>query len=213
MLVSGLKTMRMSEVALVFANILVFILVVLSGENPIHIVFVYWAETAVIGFFWILRMVYTIAAMVIYEKKYEYVVGGFFMVPFFSLHFGGFMLGHLVFLMVFFGPHETGTPISVQLAFLSGVLTSLGFTIIFLILSHGISFYFNFIRTREYLKQSDPDVTSPYGRVIVMHILIFVFAFLMGLLPQAYPFISAVIIVSVKTYVDLLAHRKEHKFN
>ena len=79
-----------------------------------------------------------------------------------------------------------------------------------LALSHGVSFFVNFIREEEYLNVSpDEQMFQPYGRVIVLHVTILGGGFLAGYLGT--PLASLVLLVILKTAIDLRAHLKEHR--
>lgn len=216
MLLPRLKVADASEMSLVLTNVIVFLLVVLSGEDPTIIIFVFWAETAAIGFYSLLKMV----AVAFYGlsgksgKKIEAFASIpllFFMVPFFTFHFGMFMFGHLVFLLAFFSGGFGATAES-PLTWFRELVPTIFLPVLMLFISHGVSFFQNFIQKREYERMFTPQIMQmmPYGRVMVMHVLIFVFAFMVMLTPTGYRVVSAGVLVAVKVASDLMAHRREH---
>jgi hypothetical protein len=120
------------------------------------------------------------------------VVSALFLIPFFTVHFGGFHIGHAVFLMSFFpvnAPLNSGIfPfLSHHLSFMNlnpGTLKFVG-NLLFVFQSYWIvvaaTFVSRFGDFRKIVARSDGfNFISPYANVIRMHILIFVFAGLNG---------------------------------
>ena len=127
------------------------------------------------------------------------------LVPFFIAHFGGFTLGHGLFIWALFAPSET----------IPEIANNLGISMLFLLVlyfvSHGVSYFKNFIGNGEY-KKRNPIIFMllPYRRIFIIHIvLICGGAVLVSVnLPGA---ILNTVIVSVKTVLDYYSHRKEHE--
>jgi len=87
-----LPKMTLSLLALVAANVVPLVGVVLLGWDAAVIVLLYWTENLVIGFYNILKM-----AMV--KAPHSTVQNSkLFVIPFFCLHFGAFCAGHGFFL-------------------------------------------------------------------------------------------------------------------
>ena len=78
-----------SEVFLLLSNAVPLAGALFLDWKLLSIVVVYWAESAVVGLYNIIRMM-----MAVGEQKA-------FMVPFFMFHYGFFMLGHYVAIMIF----------------------------------------------------------------------------------------------------------------
>ena len=77
-----------------------------------------------------------------------------------------------------------------------------------MIISHGVSFYTNFISKKEFLRTSlAQQMFQPYGRVMVMHFTILIGAFLFI---NNSSIAQIILLVVIKTIVDLLSHLKEH---
>jgi len=75
--------------------------------------------------------------------------------------------------------------------------------------SHGVSFAVNFIGRREYAGETIAALmTAPYRRIVVMHLTIIFGGGLVMLLGT--PLAALVLLVVLKTVVDLRAHRKAH---
>ncbi len=78
-----------------------------------------------------------------------------------------------------------------------------------LFLSHGVSFFVNFLGKEEYLTVSpDRQMTEPYSRVVVVHVTILAGGFLADSLGA--PLAALILLVLLKTVMDLLAHPREH---
>lgn len=163
----------------------------------------FWAESGIIGFYALLRLCWVAGWSAI------------FLGPFFLVHFGGFMVGHLFFIFALFirGVEADGT---VAAGADAGVLETLGdvfgplyLGLLALFLSHGISFFTNFLRRREYAgRDPSEQMKEPYKRIVVMHVsIIFGGWFILTL---GAPVWALVLLVALKTGVDVVAHRKEH---
>jgi 2-hydroxychromene-2-carboxylate isomerase len=75
--------------------------------------------------------------------------------------------------------------------------------------SHGVSFFFNYLGRREYLNTTPmKQLFQPYGRLVVLHITIIFGAFLVIGLGQ--PVLLVALLVILKTAVDLFFHLREH---
>lgn len=197
--------------SLLLANVLPIFGVVFWGWDLFAIFIIYWIESAVIGFFNILKMF--VASILNSNSPISFATnlfGTLFLVAFFTVHYGGFMLGHLIFLFAFFGPKNIEPFSSDFLASVLSILWVIRLAILSLFLSHGVSFFVNFIGRKEYQGRVGPDyMGSAYGRIIVMHLTII----LGGMLSMALNLQLAALIflICLKTGVDLSAHLKEHK--
>jgi len=78
-----------------------------------------------------------------------------------------------------------------------------------LAISRGASFVVNFLGRREYLRVSVAEqMFAPYGRLLILHLTIILGAFLSLVLGS--PVGAIVILVLIKTIVDLGFHIREH---
>jgi hypothetical protein len=152
----------------------------------------YWAETAVIGVFNVFKMLLINP------------LGGLFLSAFFCFHFGMFMFVHAVFLAAFFVPGFAGFESAPAL-----LLGALRWELLFLVLSHAVSFFLHWIlgdeRKGRTLRQ---QMGAPYGRVILMHVTILFGGF--AVLAIGAPGAVLALFVVLKTIVDLRAHLREH---
>lgn len=140
-----------------------------------------------------------------------------FIIPFFIVHYFGFCAGHGVFVFSMFGDGDgyfddssgmnpfgaIGRAISIfstPLAVAAGALA----------LSHAFSFVQNYLIGGEYQRMNVRRLmVMPYGRIIALHITIIFGGFATMALGE--PLSVVVILVAVKTAVDLKMHLAEHK--
>jgi hypothetical protein len=79
-----------------------------------------------------------------------------------------------------------------------------------LAISHGVSFWLNYLGRGEYLRTSGPaQAMAPYGRVVILHLTIILGAIVS--LTLGSPFGSVVVLVVLKTVVDLALHLRSHR--
>ena len=170
------------------------------GWDLFTLMLAYWMETGVIGFWTILQMVLVIRWRAL------------FAIPFFVIHFGGFMLGHFLFLMMLFGdPHAVQIKSPEEAPhFILEMLSRRGLWIalIALFISHGLSFIFNVVRPwwrGEIEPTTEGNVMgSVYGRVIIMHVTILIGAALAALFKTKVA--AFLLLIALKIFVDVSAH-------
>jgi hypothetical protein len=195
------------QAALLAANVIPLVGVLFFGWQVSTVLAIFWAETGVIGFYAILRIVYAGRRKELLEGNVllpttSATVGKLLFAGFFVFHFGVFMVVHGVFLFTLISRMvDTAS----QFNFL-GVFVGVGS----LLVSHGISFYRNYLQSGEYTKMDAKNLMSqPYKRVIVMHFVILLSVFGM----QFFGSLRApalVILVVLKVIFDLRAHVSEH---
>ena len=90
------------------------------------------------------------------------------------------------------------------------LITKLKWAVLALIGSHTISFFFNFLGKKEYLKRDlNEQMMAPYPRMIALHMAIVFGAFAVQSLGQ--PVILLVILVVGKTIADWKLHVRSHR--
>mgnify|MGYP001574478675 FL=1 len=177
-----------SIISLIIANSIPLIGVLFFDWSLIQILLLYWFESAIIGFYTILKII----------KANKTI--SFFLVPFFILHYGGFMFGHLAFIFAFFRGESVGTTLLWNSA--PAILT--------LFISHGISFFSNFLGKREYKNTNlQEQMVIPYKRIIAMHFTLILGGFLISIYNS--PVFALIILIIAKIIIDLRSHIKEHK--
>lgn len=191
--------------SLIIANILGGILALLYGWDVGQIMLAYWLENLAIGLINVVKMI-VVGFLSVPEDatangkpftRNGHIGLTLFTVPFFLVHYGGFLTGHGVFLAAMFESN------------FSDIRTVL-IMFIPLLAHHIYSFVFNFIGRKEYENRMVMmQMFSPYARVVVLHVaIIFGGALLMfsgsGLLGVA-------ILVVGKIIVDTGLHNWSHK--
>jgi len=219
---------RKGFVSLIFvitANSIPIIGVVFLKWNPFMILFIYWGESLIIGFFNLLKMF--ISGIIENHKvrlsEFRETAG---LCVFFIFHYGIFMLVHGIFIFAFMvlsltmeskrggRPFDAYTFLSLFLPgrmSLAELFESEYSAITALFISHAVSFFMYFIKTGEYnYTRADTYMMRPYRRIFIMHMTIIFGAFALWFSG----FRSAVFIIvwiGVKILFDLKIHVSEMK--
>ena len=221
MKLAGKNFTNIPLIALVAANIVPLYGVFFAGWDAFAIVLLYWSENLIIGFYNIIKV--SIAKV---EHPNENI-GKLFVIPFFILHYGGFCAGHGFFILALFGKGVDFFDNVMKAHFDKGFLVFLFllvavirrllsiitptqlFCIASLTVSHGISFVHNFLIRDERSKTTVKQLmSSPYSRIMVMHIAIIGGAFLMAATKT--PAAILFVLVILKTAIDVKLHLREH---
>ena len=185
---------------------------VFFGWSVLSILLFYWFESFAVGFFNVIKMY--IAPVIPkgrvnnspFQGKLAAIITKLIFPQFFMVHYGGFMTGHLVFILAVGSISSSGT-ISFE-----GILDELKLIIlpaIMLFVSHGYSFFKNFIGKKEFENTSVAELMfSPYKRIIIMHITLIFGAFIT--IVTKMPFYIIALFIVLKTFIDVKAHEKEH---
>ncbi|MEQ8953265.1 MAG: DUF6498-containing protein, partial [Gammaproteobacteria bacterium] len=192
----GIRLTSLSSLALIAANLVPLGAVLFAGWRIGDVMLLFWAESAVIGFYNLLKMAKVSGWLVLFYGV------------FFTGHYGGFMAGHLLFIYALFGS-ELMTNGDVSVATVLDDLLLLAPALLAFVVSHGVSFYSNFLGRHEYenmdLKQ---QMTEPYSRIIIMHITIIFGGFLAMAFSAALP--ALLLLIVLKMSADLRGHLKQH---
>ena len=189
-----------STVILILSNLIPLFGVLFLEWNIFSILILYWAETAVIG-------LYTIFKIIIFHRWKAIVLA-----PFFVVHFGIFMFGHLIFIVVLFAnpdglsSYNVGNTPSYLL--IVSLIKPLAIAFSSLVLSHGYSFFVNYVGNKEYLERTKDPFLSPYGRIVIMHLTVLFGGFLSMIFGNAV--FALVLMVIMKIVVDALFHMRQH---
>jgi hypothetical protein len=186
-----------SSIALIVANLVPVAGAAFLGWSLGDVMVLYWAESAVIGFFNLLKI------SIIGRW------GALFYGPFFVGHFGGFMAVHFLFIYTLFVAGIQHQPdVSGDLSQVAKLFIALWPALAALFISHAYSFFVNFLGREEYLGKTVSDqMTEPYSRIIFMHLVLIFGGGLTLFLSSATPVLLAVI--AIKIYVDLKSHLRE----
>ncbi|MDO8668907.1 MAG: DUF6498-containing protein [Candidatus Buchananbacteria bacterium] len=199
-----LSTISWPAAYLLIVNLVPIFGVAFFDWSLYQILLAYWLENIVIGFYAILKIAKASGGFMFSPGSGQSGnLFKLFIIPFFIVHFGGFTLGHGLFIYALFGPNGF---------FPSTAITIAPLLIIFglFMVSHGVSFWQNYIKNEEFRQVSPLEMMhAPYSRIIVMHLTVmggaFAFSFL-GLNS-----LSRVIIILIKTYFDYKLHLRQHR--
>lgn len=189
---------------LVAANLLPVAGVLVWGWDVFSVLFLFWCENVVIGVFGIVRT--AVFSMRINK------IGGLFTAAFFSVHYGGFMFGHVMVLMGLFLVRTDRSKDS--LSDFQYVLSDFDrwtwVAIAALLVSHAWSFVQNFLGKREYESLTTLGAMAmPYKRMMITHVALIVGGFLLTALDQ--PLAGLLLLLGMKIALDVVFHRREHK--
>lgn len=201
---------RLALAGLVLANLIPFIGVVWLSWNLHALLVIYWLESGSIGLASVAKIRRAkgqddpdeLPSISLNDKSIRSFIGesNWRIAGFFAFHYGAFWLVHGVFVFVFFGLFP-----GVKAASLSVVVPAA----IGLFAYHGLSYRVNFIGQREYERNGPVRLmVEPYRRVFVLHMTILLGAFAVAGLGA--PVGALIMMVVVKTALDLHAHLKEH---
>jgi hypothetical protein len=187
-----------STLVLIIANMVPIAGTVFLGWKLSDVMVLYWAESAVIGFF-------TICKIIVIGRWMALLAG-----PFFLGHFGGFMAIHFLFIYTIFvkGPEGMNASGS-DLSDVTRLFVILWPALAALVASHTYSFFANFLGRGEYRKSTVKEqMSKPYGRIVFMQLVLIFGGGISMILGQIEPVLIAVI--GLKIYFDVKAHIKEH---
>ena len=185
------KIVHPSVFALILANLVPLYGILFWGWDIFTLLFLYWLESAVIAFYSLFRIIYVFSIVSI------------IVVPFFIFHFGLFMVSHLFILNSFF---NNGTELTLKM--IIDMTMRVLPAAVALFVSHGVSFFKNFIKGGEYLSAGGLRTLMPYNRIIVMHLSILFGGALSALFDN--PTWMLVVLVFLKIITDSAAHLREH---
>lgn len=199
-----------SGLLLVLANLVPLVGVLLLDWVLVDVLVLYWAENVLLG-------VLNVPKILLFLKHHVrrgQITGPpalvFVGMPiFFVLHYGLFTAAHGVAVVGLFAP---------GLGVLGPDAPAFDWTAPFrrtwpaiavLALSHALSFTVNYLGRREYL---DParggQILAPYRRIVVLHVTVIAGAVAVAFLRQ--PLLPLLVLVLLKTLLDLRAHGREH---
>lgn len=192
---------------LLFSNLLTIFFAVLLNWNLIEVLWIYWGQSVIIGVFNFLKML----KISLSSKENDFFSAiQLFRSCFFLIHYGGFHLGYLIFLLVFsFSPGILGVS---SLNFL--------FFVPFFLIAMSVFFVNHLFSFLYYSKKLDlfgrdknilinKLMFSPYARIVPMHLTI-----IFGTMFIAFGFFNSFVLVFfllLKTFADIKMHISEHK--
>jgi uncharacterized protein DUF6498 len=196
---------RISFFILLLVNLLPVLGVFLFNWNVFIIIFLYWLENVITGFYNVLRM------LTLGPYNVIHWVGKIFTATFFTFHYGMFTAVHGIFVITLFGRETVKDLGNIDPAIIFSIITKykLVYVVLALFLSHGISFLINYIGSGEYQRTNLKTLMMrPYTRIIVLHLVVLAGGFFVMALKS--PQIGIILLVFLKTTFDLKSHKKEH---
>jgi hypothetical protein len=206
---------------LIASNLVPLVGVLFWSWNLWSILILYWIENGIVG-------ALNIPKMLLARGGGESASAGrLFLTAFFCVHYGIFWLGHGVFVLLFLPAFagfssavESGATFTPGGFELPGVFNDpvvatgprtdvLLWGALGLLVSHVASFFLNYVGRREYLtKTVGGQMFAPYARVVVLHLTIIFGGIVAVIVGQ--PVGALVILVGLKTILDLALHLREH---
>ena len=198
-------------VALVVANLIPLIGVLFFGWSVWNILVIYWLENGIVGVINVLKM--SVATGDEVTPGVTLMVNGrpatsatkMGLIPFFIVHYGIFWFVHGIFVLTL--------PAFFSLMSDDGMTLDLGpvvFAALGLAISHGLSFWWNFLHGGEYRRTAAAALMfAPYRRLVALHITIIFGAF--AVMFTGAPAAAVAVLVAIKTAIDLGLHLAEHR--
>ena len=187
-----------STLALIAANLAPLAGSAFLGWKLADVMVLYWAESAVIGFF-------NVCKIAVIGRWSALLFG-----PFFIGHFGAFMAVHFLFIYtIFVEPTGAVESFGGDLAGVAMLFTALWPALLALFASHAYSFFANFLGRREYIgRKVNDQMGEPYGRIIFMHLALIFGGGLSLALGSPAPVL--LLVIALKIFFDVKAHLKQH---
>lgn len=185
-----------SGLALLAANLIPLAGVLLAGWDIGEIMLLFWAESAIIGYFNLCKM-----------RR----VGGWtllFYGPFFVAHYGAFMVVHLLFIYALFVGGVAGEA-DVAASQVMHDLLRLWPALLGLLISHSISYYSNFVVVEKHRGRTMSfQMQEPYRRIIIMHLTVIFGGFLSLAFGSGVG--ALLLLLGLKIAADMRAHLAQH---
>ncbi|MGB5543923.1 MAG: DUF6498-containing protein [Gammaproteobacteria bacterium] len=199
-----LQRIGSSGLVLILANCIPLCGVLFFGWDVFALMLQFWFENVVIGVFALLRIA---------TAGQKTSIGGrLFLALFFTLHYGGFTLGHGYLLLELFGTGSYDMDQMFQPEFWLALIAQTGIAIalVALFASHLYSFVVNYLLAGEFRRMAPRKAMSmPYPRIILLHLSLLGGGFLLEMTGQ--PLAGLAIFVLLKIGLDLSLHRREHR--
>lgn len=186
------EAIKLTTAALVLSNLVPMAGVLFYDWVVFELLLLFWCETLILGLINVARY------WMLYRQRNH--VSLLLFIPFFLIHYGGFALGHLVFLVAVFRPDDPAM----------WSLAALGVPLIALTASHVYSYHAHFIGQQEYQHADAKQLMiQPYARVVALHAAVMIGGGL-ALWIDA-PTTALIMLVLIKIAFDVSAHRREHR--
>ncbi|MBP7768210.1 hypothetical protein KA082_00040 [Candidatus Woesebacteria bacterium] len=189
--------------SIIISNVIPLYGVIFLGWKIDAILFIYWCETVIIGFYTILKIFF---ANFLTAESRSWIISKINITLFFLIHFGGFSVMHGVAILALIGYFN-----ALQYTEIPAFILSLSIPILSIFISHGISFIKNYIIGGESKKAIIQDVMSyPYERIFLTQIIIIIGGFIYFSFLHSYIVYLVLLIIS-KIILDIQSHTRLHK--
>jgi hypothetical protein len=199
--------------ALIVANLIPLLGVLFLGWSVWNILVIYWLENGIVGAFNVFRMARAEGTPAADDSNFTFngrpaaTASKSALLTFFVVHYGIFWFVHGIFvftlpafMLVSPDPIE-GLSIQPGSVLVAGIA---------LALSHGLSFWWNYLRGGEYRRATSAGLMfAPYRRLIALHLTIIFGS--MAIMFTGAPAAAVAILVVVKTVLDVGLHLAEHR--
>lgn len=188
--------------ALIASNVATMIIALVEGWSLAPLLFIYWAQSVVIGAFHVRRILnldeFTTTGLKMNGRpvtpgaEAQRQIAGFF-----AVHYGFFHLVYMVFVLT--GINSDG-----------GVASGAWWALAGGVLVFAVNHYFSYVQNRELDRQGKPNIGTmlflPYARILPMHLLI-----VMGATIGGESRTALIIFIVLKTIADAIMHIVEHR--
>jgi hypothetical protein len=189
---------------IILANLVPLAGVIFLRWTVFSVVLLFWLESLIIGLFNVLRMAFASNQDPKSEKEKPAsanVVLKLFLIPFFMVHFGGFMLIQGIFMLLFLSK-EFRENLDVWSVLSKHIEQMFWVAVLILLFSHLIDFLRNYLFNRAYQTAILLKLMfKPYGRVFIQQFVIIGGVLLMQLYPDNFVFL--ILLIVLKIMVDL----------
>jgi hypothetical protein len=202
-----MKRLNSSEIFLILANLIPILGIFFFDWSLFSVLIAYWAETGIIFLYALAKRVY----ILFNNKKKEDISEALSSIIIIIAIYGCFMIIHFAFIL------DLAYPLSGIQTTMSGVfkeyMKEITLMAIVFLISHGQSFYFNFIKNKEAEKIGVKEVLSEDARELTtrfffMQLVIF-FGWAILELTKG-PIYLYILFILGKILIDLNGHRKKH---
>ena len=161
----------------------------------------YWIENVMVGFFTILKMLFADSQAGNWAARLGLIL-------FFCVHFGGFCVGHIIFIVALFLPHfHQALNLQNTVSILLNLLLELWLPILIMFISYSVYFYHHYLGDGIYQRVTlNTLMAEPYPRIIPMHVGLIIGGFITLALGSPIGFI--LVLVILKACMEVLVYRK-----
>lgn len=191
---------------LIMVNLIPLVMVITAEWTVVEILLLFWLENVVIG-------IYNLMKMATCQKKAQNG-SKYFLMPFFTIHYGIFTMGHGAIILDIFAANQAGhkLPFGPEMVFYVADTYHLWLPLMGLMISHGFSLVWHYWMGGEYLHEDAGTLMAkPYGRVVVLHVVVLIGGFLVQAMGQ--PVIALLMLIVLKVLIDANAHQRAHNKN